>query len=260
MAMVAFLAACVNLGGCVAIYTHDTVHTSVRDAETDVPIANATVQVISLRTYWCINPPSDVTVQTDNNGAASPRVANWDNQEWDVAADGYLPDQRCIFDDHARQRIDFRLVRGPKPHVTIIVPDGYRGLVKIDWHHVPTEPPEGIGTREFTYRMSPTGHVRINVTPVLNVVNDYEIEMAYENGKPIEHFDWVSGPDDSVDRLGFILVASVNEHWVYIVGMKQEMNNLYARIYGPSGYSEGRIEELFNEPSSQTVTGLPKSP
>jgi len=65
---VALLVVCATLGGCnIEIYNKIPVRVSVRDAETDVPIANAQVAVKYL-CFMTLIVPKPVTTTTDRMG------------------------------------------------------------------------------------------------------------------------------------------------------------------------------------------------
>ena len=60
------------------------------------------------------------------------------------------------------------LYREPEPNIVIVVPNGYRGLLKIDMRPVPQWVQGGIGQRTFRFHATLTGgYVEVPATPLL---------------------------------------------------------------------------------------------
>ncbi len=174
-------------GGCINPGIRRDVDVLVLDAETNRPIANATVKVGPGPRMLHLPIPIEETVATTNAAGKTTIAAPsylfplWIN--WTVAADGYdsewqmsewrsvpsklLVDKRWLA---WRKRATVHLYRLPGPSVSLMVPDGFRGPLFVDV--VPEETPEStplatIPPRMFTFRAARNGYVKIAAIPIL---------------------------------------------------------------------------------------------
>jgi len=151
------------LGGCVSFYSCRTDSISVNDAESGAPVPDARVQVRYSHYLGSLNWPKPATVVTDASGKAAMLVATYHPRTWEIAAAGYLT-EHAPDPDHS-----FRMYREPEPHVSVFIPDGCRGPVKLE--HLGSEPNAyAPGTRQFVFRSSGDGYAQITAVPLVRRV------------------------------------------------------------------------------------------
>ena len=211
---------CATLQGCARFGR--TVAVGVFDGDTGEAVAGAKVDVTYGRMVYlkCLDffPPRDNSDLTDKDGIArvniSGQSALWDalaaagtDTTVSISAPGYLPDS---FTDAEFQREPFgrREVKGeriyplpiyhlPAPQIVIVVPDRYRGPVRITrmfsdkW--IQDEP----GKRVFEFHASDQGDVEIEASPLISRrvfdwgyipapdVSPGEIRFRYASGQEI---------------------------------------------------------------------------
>jgi len=167
------------LGGCGAFYTYKHVDMVVYDAETSQPLPGANVFVYyRYERGWYpppLNEPSDAGrfAVTDQMGRAKLDVATLASgiqvNRWRVYG-GWGHCTTMEIRMNTTKSISIRT----RPQITIIVPNGYRGLLRIDVQPAKALVQETPGKRQFTFEASSTGYVRIDATPLL-----------------LDHFVWV---------------------------------------------------------------------
>lgn len=249
---------CVGLcgfwNGCIAFYSHRSVEVSVHDAETNVPVAGAQVGVW-YRYMMIANAPKPTSAVTDERGIAVVPATTFESQEWSASAAGYLAGSRGSDPDHPK-RMEFRLYRQPAPRLTIIVPDGYRGPLKIDRRPIPHWVQDQVGKREFTFRSSHTGYVAIAATPLLwrRSFSDLLTEVRYESGQRVPVDDY-----KSPSRVALRWITCLGARDLYVVGTEQDAKALHPIIYhyinGDPRHITANLEAfdaLFVEPPATT--------
>ena len=142
---------------------YHSVKVAVYDAETDAPIPNAEVGVDYMGIYFLGRPKSDPAT-TNDQGMATLRVATENHPLWRASAKGYLN----AYEGESNKNLRIlRLYKLPRPRITIVVPNAYRGPVKIDMRLVAGRLQEEIGKRDFVFRTSRSGYVGFDATPLL---------------------------------------------------------------------------------------------
>jgi hypothetical protein len=209
--------------------TYHPVNVAVYDAETDAPIAGAEVAVYYRGIYPFGFPKSDPAA-TDDRGAATIRIAAGETVEWCASAEGYMVDRGEPGED---VRV-FRLYKLPRPQVTIVVPNGYRGPLKIDMRLVPGRVQGKIGKRDFVFRASPSGYVDFDATPLLLATEHFHslesnFFAVHEDGSPV--------PDDyRLGRFGvglrWVADGGLPRRWrrLYVIGTYADGQALHAKI------------------------------
>ena len=140
-------ASLVNLTACVSFHKYRQVDVAVVDAESGGPIPGANITVVYVHPEAIIlNHPENTTGITDDDGRASLSVANYrDGVVWYAEAPGYLDHRAAVWaraervpeeflDDPSSisaDRATIRLYQQPPPKATIVIPDDYRGPVRI---------------------------------------------------------------------------------------------------------------------------------
>jgi hypothetical protein len=205
---------------------------AVYDAETDAPIPDATVSVHYLGIYLLGRPESDPAT-TDDKGMATIWVAAGEHPMWWASAKRHL--NACEGEPNKDVRV-FRLYKSPRPQIAIVVPNGYRGPVKIDMRLVGGRVQENIGKRDFVFRASRSGYVAFDATPLLLETEDpidlkSNIVAVHDDGSRVREDDYRLGSPD----VGLRWVADGGDgrrfvRRLYVIGTYADKLALHATI------------------------------
>jgi hypothetical protein len=190
------------------------VSVAVFDGDTNQPISEAKVEAHYMHKeswldYTIVDwfRAQDEEATTGANGIARIRVRK-PVSLWTITAPGYLEyDQRSGQD--IPQQMDERQIQGknaiaiplyrqPPPEIWIILPDGYRGPVRITQTPVNRWVQESPGQRTFEFHASATGDVQIESTPLLHrIIPDrpYGHPFLMVAGPPGFRFRYASGQE-----------------------------------------------------------------
>jgi hypothetical protein len=200
---------------------------TVRDAETDVPIPRAKVDVATM--LMAVGAyPGPASALADEDGIAILKAAMSRVQTWRVAANGYLPLNTMKKVDKPAPLV-FRLYKKPAPHVIIIVPSGFHGPLKVELRTIPGWAQEKVGEREFIFHASATGFLRIDATPLLAKLEAdiHRIDAQFEDGTEIPQGDYRIGPS----AIGLRYMTGVGRRILFVIGTEQDVNSLHPLIY-----------------------------
>ena len=186
--------------GCQAFHQYRPVAVQVRDAETKKPIPGAVVHI----SYPLTRPsyaPYDSTGPTGGDGIARLRAAPYGDEGIliEAAAEGYLAENKHLsieavqaiapahfFEDVNRRAANdvLELYAGPSPTVELVVPTGYRGIVKAEMliQADATCPP---GQRTFSYEVPPSGVIQVVGPSLLGRVGPSDFRARYVDGTPL---------------------------------------------------------------------------
>lgn len=249
-----------GFGGC-AIYSYRPVEVRVIDAETEQPIAGADVRVGYVYMF-VFNAPAQQSTTTDSAGRATIRVANFRDAALSFGARGYLPtgdyselDDRSphqryrSFDEPTGHVATIRLYHGPKPTITVVVPNGYRGPLWVHRRPAAGWIQEERGKRDFTYHATADGYVGIDATRLLlESINDLDIKFKYENGTPISQVrNGVPGETDVALRW---VTCQGNDKSVFVVGTQADEDAVRPIVYDYIGGDPHNVrdsEKTFRE-------------
>jgi hypothetical protein len=186
--------------GCQAFHAYRPVSVLVRDADTKQPVPGAQVRI----TYPLTRPsvaPYDSSEATEGDGIAHLRAAPFGEAglRLEASANGYLPEvlnvpvqaieeiepAPLIGADHPRP-VNFMLemYAGPSPTVELVLPDGFRGLVRAEVQvhdDVPCPP----GQRCFRYQVDPSGYVLVSGPAMLRRVYTPDYRARFADGPPL---------------------------------------------------------------------------
>jgi hypothetical protein len=212
--------------GCIAFYGYEPVQVSVRDVETGEPIGGAKIRVW-YRYMLVLNAPDPTEAKTDPAGAATLQVATFAMQSLETSAEGYMnaPEQDSF--EVPKDRVVFDLYRKPRPRITIIVPNNYRGPLKIDRRPSPTLIKSNCGTRDFTFKATADGYVRIETIPRLkdDFLSD-NIHVVDEEGHDI-----VRRNDPNDVGLNWVTCSGDGGRDLFVIGTKMEVEAFEDDIY-----------------------------
>lgn len=237
LALLAALAA-----GCGPLCFYRPVDVLVRDAETQAPIPAAHVRI----SYPLARPstaPVNSSGETDPSGVAHLRAAPRDYLviDMDASAAGYQPETlhrgTTSFEKDGplwpwasvgRRPAEFvvDLYAEPRFAVELVLPTGYRGLVKAEVRLLDGAPREP-GQRRFCFEVSPSGVVRVEGPMLLRRLLPSDYTGRYADGTPLRE-----DPDPFHVRLRWL--RQEGDYQYFVVGTRYECEE-YRRIFCPSG-------------------------
>jgi hypothetical protein len=238
-------ALCLTCPGCQIFHRYRPVVVQVRDAETKKPILGVEVDI----SYPLEHPPfgpSGSRGTTDGEGIARLRAApSKGGIDVGVNAPGYMADEQFVSGkdvealdpSHLFEAVERRPVTLvlemyavlPHPRVELVLPAGYRGLVKVK-----LEVAEGVpctpGQRHFTHPVPITGIVEAKVPPVFRHFTLPDIIGRYPDGTQLT-------AAAKNEQVGFWWLRSEGNVHTYLVGLESE----YAR-QRPAASEGGRVK------------------
>lgn len=219
--------AIVAMCGCQMLATRP-VEVMVIDAETGQPIEGARidVEVAPLSPLKLSRRKLRSGRYTDKQGRTE--VLGPLLMGFVPSADGYLdqttfwpmlPTNGQIRDGMAT----IRLYAEPRPKVTIVVEDGYRGPILIERFPNSDWVQGEVGQRDFVFRANKNGYIRIDATPLLmGYWETSGLTARYANGKEIPEWDGNLEDNDVGLRWG----TSNAMKQVVVVGTKDDHDRI----------------------------------
>jgi hypothetical protein len=183
--------------GCQALYPYRPISVLVRDAETKQPISGAEVLI-----DYPFTPPShapwDSSGTTAADGMARLKAAPAGGDIGvEARAKGYLFEDTILPPEavrpgdtaHSAKAVDphaptvvLDLYAEPRPTVELVVPNGYRGVVKAELQ-IQEDAPCPPGQRCFSYEVPASGIISVTGPSLLHRVLDYR--FRYADGTPL---------------------------------------------------------------------------
>jgi hypothetical protein len=218
--------------GCQAFHGYRPVSVLVRDAETKKPIPGAEVHIIYPLTRPSV-APYDSSGAAGDDGIAHLRAAPFGEAGLRVegSARGYLPEvlnvpvqaveeippAPLVGKDPPRP-VSFvlEMCPGPSPSVELVVPDGFRGLIKAELQ-VREDAPCPPGQRTFRYPVEPSGYVLVAGPPLLRRVLTPDYKAVFADGTPI------SRQSDPFE-VGFRPVKAEVDVQYFVVGTQRDFD------------------------------------
>jgi hypothetical protein len=181
--------------GCHTLQPDTPLTVHVRDAETQAPVPGATVRL------WRFGPHAgerDQSFTTASDGNARVQLATPDEggAMVEVSAPNHLSAQTALphdvvaaleavkpFHPYAGPPlvVTVDVFAGPRPTAELVLPAGFRGLVKAEVHVEPTGSWPA-GQRTFTYAVPTTGVVRVSGPAVFGLTPGPEIVAKFADG------------------------------------------------------------------------------
>lgn len=252
------------LPGCISIASHsyETVDVRVLDAETSDPLSKATVSVTYAHGEEIVlNQPENVDVTTDRHGRAVLEITDYIDTgfiAWEILALGYqtryahdtfggrIPDEflKVATDHEAPLEAEIRLYRAPRPSVTIVVPDGYRGPLKIEHEPKPDWVQEAIGRRRFEFSASDDGYVFVEASRLLARGVFGRASARYADGTEIQRISTFYHPEAD-DEIGLRWIGAFPRYRdLYVIGTKSDQESLRGLVHPPQNQGEYSMEAL----------------
>jgi hypothetical protein len=227
------------VSGCQFLHSYRPVTVLVRDAETKKPIPDAEIHLSYPLTRDSL-APCDSSANTGPDGLARLRAAPYGHygvlmetnasgyqvESQDVSADAIQEVSPAhLFEDVNRRPADFvvELYAEPRFAVELIVPAGYRGLIKTTLHideNVPCPP----GQRCFRYEVSPRSDVvAVKGPTILRRVSPSDFKARYAGGELLgEKMDLVT--------VGFRWLKRDGDDNYFVVGTRNEYDQFRRRL------------------------------
>jgi hypothetical protein len=209
-----------------------------KDAETGKPIPGAEVRVGYPYSKPSEAPPASFAI-TGPDGIAHVRAAPYGDFDLSMTgnASKYMPESQAVpvktvaaiepahlFEQVEQRPVQFVLAMYADPHpaVELIVPNGYRGVVKAEIlvqenTHCPP------GKRCFSYAVPSTGQVQVTGPALLGRVSSLDVNIKNANGVPL------SG-DATNSAIGFWFVKSEGNAMYFFVGTFKEYITQYPDV------------------------------
>jgi hypothetical protein len=220
--------------GCQTLSGSQDLTVLVRDAETKEPIATAEV-------YLCQRLKPDEVAPcrwssfTQADGIARLRAGPAGEHGFQVqaVAQGYLPEKIDVPAELANARrssadagrspdVIVEVYHEPEFRVELVLPPGYRGLVKATVQ-IRDDFPRQAGQRCFRFSVPASGEVLVQGPPLLRRVSPPEFRACYGNGPPL---------DKAMDaqKVGFRWLTSAGNQHLFVVGNQLDYETLHRQV------------------------------
>jgi hypothetical protein len=228
--------------GCQVLHSYRPVPVLARDAETKQPISEVDIRL----TYPLArnaSAPWESSATTGADGIARLQAAPYGlaGVILEATASGYLPEGIHVssetieeiprahwFEATSRRPpcLVLEMYAGPRPAVELVVPNGYRGLVKVEIT-VPDDAPSTPGQRNFSYTVPPSGILQVAGATVLRRLIPAGFHARYANGIALD------GTAKDGD-IGFWWVKSEGGWEHFLVGTRSEYLELHPSLPQPT--------------------------
>lgn len=218
--------------GCQVFHSYRPVTVLVRDAETQQPIVDAEVRFSYPLTRDSLAPYNS-SAKTEASGLARLRAApygpygilmettaaGYQNESRDIASE----DIRAIppalpFQDTFQRPVSFvvDLYKDPRFSVELVVPPGYRGLIRVEIH-IDDKYPVTPGQRAFRFEVPREGALVLKGPPSLRRVSPSDYRCRYAGG------DLLPSKPDLV-KVGFRWLKRDGAVNYFVVGTRSEFD------------------------------------
>jgi hypothetical protein len=231
--------------GCQALYVYRPVQILAQDAETKKPIPGAEVRLSYPLAQSSLAPWESVGT-TSSDGLARLQAATYGEVGilLDVTKPGYMTEQQNypveavkeikpagLFESVEKRPVSFvvEMYSEPFPAVELVLPDGYRGTVKVAVK-IRKDAPCQPGQRLFSYAVPSSGIVHIDGPPLLRRVFSPDCRGRYANGTVLSR-------QAQGDEIGFWSLKSEGEFDYFVVGTRAEYDELRRADQSDSGES-----------------------
>ena len=190
--------------GCKALQPEPSVAVQVRDAETKAPIANATVDLSDIRG---VVTSKEITGKTGADGVARVHpLPDGTEGLLAVSAAGYLNDAKPL---NEAAGMEVELFAGPRPTVELVIPSGFRGLIKAEFKIAPADG-AAPSPRLFRCDVQADGTVEVVGPEVLHCVRPQDFHAVAADGTTLPS----GGPTTSIE-LRWVKTTDAIDYFVY---------------------------------------------
>jgi hypothetical protein len=217
--------------GCQALHRYRPVAIQAVDAETGRPVPGADIRITYPVTASSATPaPSHGTTATDGIARlqAAP-CAEGGAVHVEASAPGYLGEETFLSSvslqaispakpfekvEHRPATLVVALYASPDPKVEMVIPTGFRGMVKAELKFSP-DAPGSPGQRTFRYEVPASGVVQVNGPPLLRRLLPAEFHGSYADGTELK-------PDAADAQIGFWWLRHEELYDYFFVGTRSE--------------------------------------
>jgi hypothetical protein len=225
--------------GCTVFHAEQTLAVQVRDAETKQPIATAEVylcqrikddEVAPCRTKGGFTQADGITrlraEPSGENGLQVQAVAqNYLPEKVDVSADTLKTIWTAASSKKGERPsadVVVEVYHEPAFSVELLLPTGYRGLVKAEIQ-IQDNLPLPTGQRCFRFPVSSTGDVQVRGPALLRRVPPTDFRARYVNGP-------LMGSTLDVDKVGFRWLKGGGNDHSFVVGTQLDYEALHSKL------------------------------
>jgi hypothetical protein len=233
----------VSAAGCISFHSYRPAPVLVRDAETKQPIAGAAV-----RLWYPLGsghmPPAESSGVSDGEGIAHLQAAPYGDGgiELEAKAKGFMPAEHNISTEtiagiepeHWYKKtgprpasIVVEMYAEPRPEVQLIVPNDYRGVVRVKLlaqEDIPWPPRQ----RVFPFPIDGNGNAEARLPAAIRQFYPPEIGATYADGRVLSR-------DANPQEIGLHVLRFSAGEYVFVVGTKSEFDAIRSLTHVSSG-------------------------
>jgi hypothetical protein len=237
-----FFAAIALAAGCKSLRPEPEVAVQVRDAETKAPIAGASVSLSDIRGTAA---SKELNAKTASDGVARIHALPDGNEGLLTAsAAGYLNDAIPLYEtkqlpsasrpteiaDPHRRQVEIELYAGPRPTIELVIPNGFRGLIKAEFKVTATD--GATSPRLFRCTVGTDGVVQIASPLVLHCVLPQDFRAVGPDGTALP----TGGPTTAIE-LRWVKTTDTIDYFVF--GTEIDCNEARKTLTPADGGSGG---------------------
>lgn len=220
--------------GCQTFHGDQTLAVLVRDAETKQPITTAEVYLCQRLKPDEVAPCRSASF-TQADGIARVRAEPGGEHGFQVqaVAQGYLPETLDVAADFVKKNpspsvepspvdVTVEAYAAPDFSVELILPPGYRGLIKAVVQ-IQDNLPLAKGQRCFRFPVSATGDVLVQGPPLLRRVPAAAFQARYGNGQLL-------GTTMDAEKVGFRWLKGAGNQHVFVAGNQVDYEMLHRQV------------------------------
>ena len=250
--------------GCIKFYDYKHCKIKVIDPELNKPVKNAVISLVYDDIHyidgWLLRPPAQMNVKTNRSGLARIKIAANCmpySPVCSVKTEGYIT-HPLIFMSRVKivnplcydmvpirhqigekAEITVPIYRNPAPKMNIVVPDGYKGPVAIEFLKSNESDQFEPGKRYFSYKTDHKGRLVVKTHPLFKHLGlpggrDCPTSFKYENGNNIP-FNYRYGKEEK-DQI------QIEWIWIHKLKLLYVIGNAKQRLAFRSKIMEGRYE------------------
>lgn len=230
---------CLLIPGCQVFSPEQTLAVQVRDAETKKPIATAEVYLCQRLKDDEVEPCRSKRGFTQADGIARLRAeaAGGNGLQVQVVASRYLPEKVNVSAEALKTTVTaassgkgerhnpdvvVEVYAEPAFSVELLLPTGYRGLVKAELQiqdNLPLPP----GQRCFRFPVSASGDVQVRGPALLRRVPPADFRARYVNGP-------VLASTLDAEKIGFRWLKGGGNNHAFVVGTQLDYETLHSQL------------------------------
>jgi hypothetical protein len=231
--------------GCQTLYRYRPVTVLVRDADTKKPVPGAQVSISYPLTRPSLAPYQSCEL-TGDDGIARLRAAPYGSAglRVEATAKGYMSEERNVLAETIKEiepapllladrprpvTFVMEIYSEPLPTVELILPAGYRGLVKAEVQ-IQEDAPCPPGQRCFRYEVA-SGIAQVKGPPLLRRVCSSDYHARYTDGTLL-------GEEMDEGKVGFRWLKCEGSDQYFVVGTLTDYYSVHHELHLPEATTE----------------------